>query len=182
VFELFTHRARRSLVLAQDEAMALGHDVIGTGHMLLGLVASPESTAGAALAERGLGLPGTRAQAVRVLAASGIDGTRAQQAKDALSSLGIDVAQIKRLADDAFGPGAFVFPRPVYSPRARKVLELAVREARALGHEHIGTGHVLLGMIQQGEGVAFRVLTTLEVDTGALREDLLARASQEAFG
>ncbi|WP_229852738.1 Clp protease N-terminal domain-containing protein [Streptomyces albospinus] len=100
--------------------------------------------------------------------------------KDALSSIGIDVAEIQRRADQAFGPGAFQYPRPAYTPHAKKALEQTLREARALGHEKFGTEHVLLGLLAAGQGRGLEVLAALEVDPAGLREAVLARVAGEA--
>nr|WP_308213645.1 Clp protease N-terminal domain-containing protein [Streptantibioticus rubrisoli] len=121
-----------------------------------------------------------RDETVRLWDEAGIVGTGGQAAKDALSSIGIDVEAIRRRADSTFGPGAFQYPRPAYTPRAKKALELCVREARALGQENIGTEHMLLGLLAEGEGVAIKVLGALEVEPAALREAVLARVAPQA--
>ena len=179
MFDQFTELAKRAVMASQDAALELGHDFIGTEHLLLGLV-STGGTAGEVLQEHGVELPQARAETVRLLAEAGIPATGGQAAKDALSSLGIDVAEIQRRADDAFGPGAFHFPRPAYTPHARKALELSVREAQALGQQRIDTGHMLLGLLAEGEGVAIQVLTALGTETTALRQAVLARATRQA--
>jgi ATP-dependent Clp protease ATP-binding subunit ClpA len=176
VFDIFTDRAKRAIVASQDEAIALGHDFIGTEHILLGLAGTQDSPVGEVLGEAGVALPRAREETVRILEASGVFGNGAQDAKDALSTLGIDVEEIQKRADDTFGPGAFRFPRPAYTPRAKKALELTLRESRALEHDHIGTEHILLGILAEGEGVAITVLNALEVDLAALRPAVLARA------
>ncbi|MFG3281673.1 Clp protease N-terminal domain-containing protein [Streptomyces sp. NPDC048111] len=176
MFEFFTDRAKRAIVASQDEAIALGHDFIGTEHLLLGLAATDDSTAWEALTAQGLALVPLRAETVRVLEAAGVPSTGGQPAKDALASIGIDVEEIKRQADSAFGPGAFQYPRPAYTPRAKKVLEATVREAAALGHERFGTGHMLLGLLAAGEGGrALEVLAALGTPPSTLRADLLPR-------
>jgi ATP-dependent Clp protease ATP-binding subunit ClpA len=179
VFEWFTELAKRAVVASQDTALALGHDFIGTEHLLLGLTYTA-GTASEVLREHGVELGRARDETVRLLEAAGVAATGGQPAKDALSSIGIDVAEIQRRADDAFGPGAFRFPRPAYTPRAKKALELTVREAHALGHNHMDTEHMLLGLLAEGEGVAIQVLTALAVDPAALRQSVLARVAQQA--
>jgi len=187
VFDRFTELARRAVVASQDAALALGHDFIGTEHLLLGLAATA-GTASEALRENGVGLTAAREATVRLLQAAGVPAVGGQAAKQALASIGIDVAEIQRRADAAFGPGTFQFPRPAYTPRAKKALELTVQEAAALGQqdhgqEHIpdiDTGHILLGLLAEGEGVALQVLAELGVDLAALRQSVLARTARSA--
>ncbi len=180
VFERFTEFARRAVTAAEDAAVALGHDFIGTEHLLLGL-ASTAGTAGEVLGGHGIEVQRAREETVRLLAEAGVAATGGQGAKDALSAIGIDVAEIQRRAEDTFGAGAFRFPRPPFTPRAKKVLvELALRQARALGHRRIGTEHLLLGLLADGGGVAIQVLTALGADAAALREAVLARVTQQA--
>jgi ATP-dependent Clp protease ATP-binding subunit ClpC len=175
VFDLFTSLAKRAIVVSQDEAMALGHDFIGTEHLLLGMAGVPESTAGGVLRDQGVTPVAARAEAVRLLAAMGISGTAWQDAADALATIGIDVEEVRRRADESFGPGRFLYPRPPYTARAKTVLEQSVSESRALGHDNVGTEHVLLAMITEGNGVGMRILTSLQVDPAGLRSTLLAR-------
>jgi ATP-dependent Clp protease ATP-binding subunit ClpC len=179
MFERFTELAKRAVVAAQDAALSMGHDFIGTGHLLLGL-AQTAGPAGEALREHRVDLLQARGKTAQVLEEAGIPATGGQPAKDALASIGIDVAEIQRRADDTFGRGAFRFPRPPFTPRARKTLELTLREATVLGHQHIDTGHLLLGLLAEGDGVAVKVLNTLDVDTKALRETVLNRIAQQA--
>lgn len=185
MFEIFTDRAKRAVTLSQDEALSLGHDFIGTEHLLLGLCRVSDGMAGQVLSECGLTPDRVRAEVVRLLAAAGITGTGGAPATDALAAIGIDVDEIRRRADDAFGPGQFFFPRPAYTARAKTVLEQSLREGRALGHEYVGTEHVLLGLLAEGAstgaGVGYRAIRALEVDPDALRAAVLdliaARAS-----
>jgi hypothetical protein len=131
VFERFTERARHAVVLAQDEARALGHAYIGTEHLLLGLLREQEGLAARALEQLGLSVEGVRAHVTEIIGR---------------------------------GEGQPVGQVP-FTPRAKKVLELALREALSLGHGYIGTEHVLLGLVREDEGVASRVL--LEYDATA---------------
>jgi ATP-dependent Clp protease ATP-binding subunit ClpA len=179
VFDRFNELAKRAVVAAQDAALSMGHDFIGTGHVLLGLTQTA-GPAGEALREHGVELKQARDKTAQLLEEAGSAATGGQPAKDALASIGIDVAEIQRRADDTFGPGAFRFPRPRFTPRATKALQLTLREATALGHEHIDTGHLLLGLLAEGDGVAVKVLDKLEVDTGALRETALSRMAGPA--
>jgi hypothetical protein len=126
MFERFTDRARRVVVLAQEEARHLNHNHIGTEHILLGLIHEQEGIAAIALTELGISLEGARAQ----------------------------VVQIVGQGDEA--PTSHI----PFTPRAKKVLELSLREALQLGHNYIGTEHILLGLIREGEGVAAQVLTS----------------------
>jgi ATP-dependent Clp protease ATP-binding subunit ClpC len=181
VFEYFTDRAKRSIVAAQDEAVTAGYDFIGTEHLLLGLIAVPEATAAALLADSGVELDRARETTIRLLDEAGIPSGGGRQARDALASLGIDVDEIQRRADDNFGAGAFQFPRPAYTAHAKEALTQTLREAKALGHERFGTEHMLLGLLAVGssesEPAAVDVLAALGVDADALRPALLARLS-----
>ncbi len=179
MFERFTELAKRAVVAAQDAALSMGHDFIGTGHLLLGL-AQTAGPAGEALHQHGVELRQAREEIAQALEEAGIAATGGQPAKDALASIGIDVAEIQRRADDSFGPGVFRFPRPPFTPGATRTLQLTLREATALGHQHIDTGHLLLGLLAEGESVAVKVLNALDVDTEALRETVLTRMNQQA--
>jgi ATP-dependent Clp protease ATP-binding subunit ClpA len=178
VFERFTELAKRAIVASQDAALSLGHDFIGTEHLLLGLVATA-GTAGEVLRQHGVELARARDKTTQLLEAAGVPATGGQAARDALSRIGIDVSAIERRADDTFGPGAFQFPRPAYTPRAKNALELTLREADGLGHEHIDTGDMLLGLLAQGESLALRVLAALDVDAAALRQSVLDRLARQ---
>ncbi|WP_267965233.1 Clp protease N-terminal domain-containing protein [Streptomyces sp. NRRL F-5123] len=120
-----------------------------------------------------------RTETVRILKAAGIVAAGGQPAKDALSSIGIDVEEIQRRADDTFGPGAFQYPRPAYTQDAKKALEHTLHEARALGHEKFGTEHILLGLLATGQGRGLEVLAALEVDPASLRQAVLTRVTRE---
>jgi ATP-dependent Clp protease ATP-binding subunit ClpC len=176
VFDQFTELAKRAVVASQDAALALGHDFIGTEHLLLGLICTA-GTAGEVLRAQGVELGRARDETVRQTKAAGVPATGGQPAKDALSTLGIDIAEIQRRADETFGPGAFTFPRPAYTSRAKTVLELAVREAHAQGRQQIDTEHVLFGLLMEGQGMGVSVLTALGIDTAAVRAVLEREAS-----
>jgi len=139
VFERFTDRARRVLVLAQEEARLLNHSFIGTEHILLGLIAEGEGVAAKALAQLGISLEDVR-----------------ERAQETIGRVG-------------FPPIA----SPPFTPRAKKVLELALREAHQLGHNYIGTEHMLLGLVREGEGVGAQVLVTLGADLGSVRQQVI---------
>ncbi|MGY1836219.1 Clp protease N-terminal domain-containing protein [Blastococcus sp. SYSU DS0510] len=172
MFERFTQEARDVVVGAQAEARALRHGRVGTEHLLLGMLATPGSTAARVLAGHGV-THDVAVTAVRTTVAAGdLDA-------DALSSLGIDLDAVRDRVEEAFGPGALDGPRGrrtgghvPFSPRAKKVLELALREAIALKSRTITDGHIALGLIREGQGLAMKLLHDRGVDVPALREDL----------
>jgi ATP-dependent Clp protease ATP-binding subunit ClpA len=191
VFESFTNLAKRSITLAQDEAMQLGHDFIGTEHILLGVARVQQGLAWPLLADAGATPERLRAETVQMLAAVGITGTASQDAADALAAIGIDVAEIQRRADDTFGPGRFRFPRPPFTSRAKRSLGYAVREAHALGQADVGPEHLLLGLLADADAHAqdpdtrhpsgaLTILTTLGADPVTLRAAILTRATAAA--
>ena len=135
MFERFTDRARRVVVLAQEEARQLDHGYIGTEHLLLGLLLEDEGMAARALDGLGVSRPAARDQVLKMVGR---------------------------------GEGAQAGHIP-FTPRAKKALELSLREALQLGHNHIGTEHILLGLIREGEGVAAQVLADLGVDLDRAR-------------
>ena len=141
MFERFTDEARRVLVLAQEESRVLGHDFIGTEHLLLGILRHGQGPAPEALTTMGVTLEAARAQIAQTV---GPRGTAAG--------------------------GSIPF-----TPRAKKTLELALREALQLGHDHIRTEHLLLGVIDEGDGVGARTLVALDVDLSRLRDDVTSR-------
>jgi len=140
MFNRFTERARRVILLAREEAKRLDHDYLGTEHILLGLIREGE----------------------------GVGAT-------ALQNLGLDLARVRQEAEKAVGRGggALFLGQIPFTPRAKKVLELAVTEARNLGHNYIGTEHLLLGLIREGEGVAAQILTNLGADLEKVREEVV---------
>jgi ATP-dependent Clp protease ATP-binding subunit ClpA len=175
VFEKFTDPAKRVLVLAQDEAMEQGHDNIGTEHVLVGLAGMPGTVAGSVLRDNGITVPALRSEIADVLVASGVQPVGPQAATEALAAIGIDVAEIRRRADETFGPGKFHFPRPPFTPRAKKVLEHTLRQMVELHSDTIGPEHILLGILAEGDGTAVKVLRNLGVDVDALRPAVLER-------
>jgi len=136
MFERFSQRARRVVVLAQEEARLLNHNYIGTEHILLGLIREGEGVAAKALESLGVSLDAVRQQVEKIIG-------RGQQA-----------------------PSGHI----PFTPRAKKVLELSLREAKALGHNYIGTEHILLGLIREGSGVAAQVLVKLGADLNRTRQ------------
>src|SRR5437763_11231611 len=139
MFERFTDRARRVLVLAQEEARLLNHNFIGTEHILLGLIHEGEGVAA-----------------------------------KALESLGISLEAVREKVEETIGPaGSSPTGSPPFTPRAKKVLELSLREALQLGHNYIGTEHMLLGLVREGEGVAAQVLVNLGADLSRVRQQVI---------
>lgn len=138
MFGRFTERAQKVLALAQDEANRLGHNNIGTEHVLLGLVREGEGIAA-----------------------------------KALYALGLGAEKIQEEVENLIGRGQDVSQTPHYTPRAKKVIELSMDEARKLGHSYVGTEHILLGLIREGEGVAARVLNNLGVSLNKARQQVL---------
>ena len=139
MFERFTDRARRVVVLAQEEARMLGHNYIGTEHILLGLIHEGEGVAA-----------------------------------KALESLGVSQEAVRRQVEEIIGQGERVPSGHIpFTPRAKKVLELSLREALQLGHNYIGTEHILLGLIREGEGVAAQVLVKLGADLNRVRQQVI---------
>ncbi len=139
MFERFTDRARRVVVLAQEEARMLNHNYIGTEHILLGLIHEGEGVAA-----------------------------------KALESLGISLDAVRNQVEEIIGQGQQAPSGHIpFTPRAKKVLELSLREALQLGHNYIGTEHILLGLIREGEGVAAQVLVKLGADLNKVRQQVI---------
>ena len=149
MFERFTDRARRVVVLAQEESRLLNHNYIGTEHVLLGLLHEGEGVAARALEE-----------------------------------LGISLTEVRRRVDDIIGKGssAPIEGHIPFTPRAKKVLELALREALQLGHNYIGTEHILLGLIREGQGVAAQVLVQMGADLKRVHGVVLALVGGRSEG
>src|SRR6266699_3525352 len=139
MFERFTDRARRVVVLAQEEARMLNHNYIGTEHILLGLIHEGEGVAA-----------------------------------KALESLGISQEAVRQQVEEIIGQGQQAPSGHIpFTPRAKKVLELSLREALQLGHNYIGTEHILLGLIREGDGVAAQVLVKLGADLNRVRQQVI---------
>jgi len=139
MFQRFTDRARRVIVLAKEEAGALNHNYIGTEHLLLGLLSEGEGIAARALTSMGIGLDAAR-QAVL----------------------------------DIIGPGQQAPSGHIpFTPRSKKVLELSLREAQQLGHSYIGTEHLLLALMREGDGVAPQILVASGLDLNRVRQQVL---------
>ncbi|MBV9446257.1 MAG: UvrB/UvrC motif-containing protein [Streptosporangiaceae bacterium] len=139
MFERFTDRARRVIVLAQQEARMLDHNYIGTEHILLGLIHEGEGVAA-----------------------------------KALESLGISLGTVRQQVEEIIGRGQQALTGHIpFTPRAKHVLELSLREALQLGHNYIGTEHILLGLIREGDGVAAQVLVRLGADLNRVRQQVI---------
>jgi len=151
MFERFTDRARRVVVLAQEEARMLNHNYIGTEHILLGLIHEGEGVAA-----------------------------------KALESLGISLEAVRQQVEEIIGQGQQAPSGHIpFTPRAKKVLELSLREALQLGHNYIGTEHILLGLIREGDGVAAQVLVKLGADLNRVRqqvEEIIGQGQQAPSG
>jgi ATP-dependent Clp protease ATP-binding subunit ClpC len=163
MFERFTERARRVVVLAQEEARALSHNHIGTEHILLGLIHENEGVAA-----------------------------------KSLESIGISLDVVRTQVEEIIGEGRITPSGQIpFTPRAKKVLELSLRESMQLGHNYIGTEHILLGLIREGEGLGAQVLVKLGADLNRVRQqviemlsrhqgseefDILATAAEREFG
>ena len=166
-FQRFHQDARQAVVHAQEAARELGAGQVGPEHLLLGLLDQPDGIARAVLARHGL----TRLSAYEMIRRHGLDA-------QALEAIGIDLAAVRDKLEAAFGPGVLDEPGPVrgrvgFSPAAKKVLELSLREAIRLKHDHISDGHVLLGLIRE-DGRAVEVLRAARLDPAALRDEVLA--------
>jgi ATP-dependent Clp protease ATP-binding subunit ClpA len=183
VFERFTASGRQAVVAAQEEARSLKHNWIGTEHLLLGVLADPEGVAARVLRTLGVDGPDVRADVIRVIGV-GFETRGGRLDPEALATIGIDYDQVRRTVEAAFGPGALdvdwrrscrrgrAGPGVPLTPRAKKVLELSWREAKRLGRTHIGTEHVLLGMLAEGEGVAAEILRGRHVSRQRVVEEL----------
>jgi ATP-dependent Clp protease ATP-binding subunit ClpC len=148
MFERFTDRARRVVVLAQEEARMLNHNYIGTEHILLGLIHEGEGVAA-----------------------------------KALESLNISLEAVRQQVEEIIGQGQAAPTGHIpFTPRAKKVLELSLREALQLGHNYIGTEHILLGLIREGEGVAAQVLQKLGADLNRVRQTVIQLLSGYTTG
>ena len=168
MFERFTDRARQVLVLAQEEAIALSHNFLGTEHELLGMLKLDGGIAPMVLGEFNVTYDRTRELALSALEQQGIPRPTIDPA-EALASIGIDLDEIRKRAEETFGVGSFHYPKPPFTPRAKKVLELSLREALMLGHFYIGTEHLLLGVIAETEGLAGQALVAQGADLRAMR-------------
>lgn len=184
MFERFTTEARDVVVAAQGEARELGHRHIGTEHLLLGLLIDATTVGGTILAGCGMTLHTTRQTLLDLLGGT----TDPAEDAEALEAIGIDLGQVRAAVEEAFGKGALEragaggFSRRGHIPfskKAKKALELSLREALRLKDRHIGPEHILLGLLREGEGLAAMLLSQAGVDR-AIVDAQLTRLRREA--
>lgn len=196
MFERFSQQARAVVVRSQDEARALGHRFIGTEHLLLSMLDDEAGTTAEVLREAGVRAEDVRERILRLIAAE--QHPLGERDAEALRSIGIDLDAVRAQVEQTFGPGALnsptgpgprrgwlvrrqsTKPRSGHIPftrRAKKVLELSLREAIHLQHGAIGSEHILLGLIRDGDGIAVRVLRDSGLDLTELRRRVIARLS-----
>jgi ATP-dependent Clp protease ATP-binding subunit ClpC len=167
IFNRFAREARTCVEAAVEEARMLGHDSVGDEDLLLGILRSDEGVAAAALSSLGVTLEGAREESEEMLS-------------DALSSIGISLEEVRRGAGDAFDMRIPDDRRIPFSPRAKKALEQALREAVRLRDNRIGTEHVLLGILGNEDGTAVRMLAGMGVSPEALEDRLYQLRGREA--
>src|SRR6185369_8673668 len=148
VFERFTERARRVIILAREEAGRFRHDFVGTEHILLGLIRDGEGIATAVLQRLGLRLETVKAEVERALAGF---------------------------------PKTLTFGEVPFTPQAKRVLELSIEEARQLGHNYIGTEHLLLGLMKEGQSIAAKILESLGARLDEVRQETLALLGDQYY-
>ena len=192
MFERFTDRARKTVKGAEQEARQLGAGYIGTEHLLLGILHLDGGIAHDVLLNTGVSYDGVR----RAIFSGEYHQTDVMGDAEALESIGIDLNAVKAKLEEAFGPGVLDEPLPFkrgwfgrrrstpatgylhFTPRSKKVLELALREALALKHKHIGTEHLLLGLIRE-EGLAAKILYEQGIDLKQLRDKTIEAADNQ---
>ena len=190
MFERFTDRARDVVARAQEESRQSRHHHIGTEHLLLGLLSVEGGLAQRVLVDAGVDRARVRADVTRLVQAG--HDIFGDSDVAALQSIGIDLDAVRRKIEETFGPGALEQPpapcrrrgllrrrrrllgHTPFTPRAKKVLELSLREALRLKHNYIGTEHILLGLLREGEGLAAKVLTDEGFDLTDIRRWTLA--------
>lgn len=174
MFERFTKAAREIVINAQEQARNLGHGRIGTEHLLLALLAAHDRGPSQVLGELGLAYEQARSRIRGYVGSDDLDA-------DALGVLGIDLGAVREKVEEVFGPGALDRPagtrKPIgshipFSPRAKKALELSLREAIRLKHNYISEGHILLGVLREGEGLAMKVIAETGITPDAIRSRL----------
>ena len=177
MFERFTDEARNAVVAAQREASALDHGWIGTEHLLLALLADADGRGGRVLRDFGVDVAWARSEVERIVGRGEPDLDA-----DALATLGIDLDAVRERVERTFGAGALSRRRCrrglmtggalPFTARAKKALELSLREAIAMGDDHIGSEHLLLGLTREGDGVAGRILRSRGIDRDTIRAAL----------
>jgi ATP-dependent Clp protease ATP-binding subunit ClpA len=199
MFERFTDPARASIVAAEHEAERLRHRYIGTEHLLLGILRQGTGIGAQVLEDLGIGLDDVRSDVTRIIG-EGRPLDLGDDDAEALRAIGIDVDEVRRRIEEAFGPGALDrdhggvrrrrrrarcapihapwAARTPFTPRAKKALELALREARALQHDYIGTEHLVLGLVRDPDGIAAIVLAERRATPQRLRTALMEELSR----
>jgi ATP-dependent Clp protease ATP-binding subunit ClpA len=199
MFERFTTAARAVVVTAQEQARELGHSFIGTEHLMLAMIDDRKSPVARLLGAYGLDTTTVRADVQRLVGRHEPDLSFTEaDAEDAaaLKAIGIDLAAVRAAIEENFGGGSLRMPRPAprkrglfgrrtgghipFSARAKKVLELSLREAIRLHHNFIAPEHLMLGVLREGEGLAGKILADHQVDFAKLREDLTDSVSSAA--
>ena len=201
MFERFTSTARTAVIGAQAEARQLGHDHIGTEHVLISLLTDEQGAVARLLHADGVDAASVRAEVRRRVRPSSPDLSFADEDSEdaaALKAIGIDLTAVRAAIEEAFGANALHLPRPAprkrgvfgrfyasgghlpFTPRAKKVLELSLREALRLKHNFIAPEHIVLGILREGEGLAALILAERKVDFGRLREGLTSSLNDEA--
>jgi ATP-dependent Clp protease ATP-binding subunit ClpA len=179
MFERFAKDGRQAVTLAQEEAVALRHGWIGTEHILLGVLRA-DGNGARLLAGFGVDAASVRDDVVRIVGRGEDEIDR-----DALATLGIDLDEVRERVERAFGPGALIRRRRCrrggvdrtvpFTARAKKALELSLREAAALSEHDLRGEHLVLGLLREGDGVAARILTERGVTHAAARERIAGR-------
>ena len=201
MFERFTGTARAAVVGAQAEARDMGHDYIGTEHLLVALLADERSAVARLLHADGVDAAFVRAEVRRRVGRGQPDLSFADADSEdaaALKAIGIDLTAVRAAIEEAFGANALQLPRPApkkrgifarfyaaggrvpFTRRAKKVLELSLREALRLKHNFIAPEHIMLGLLREGEGLAAAILSERKVDWGRLRDGLTRSLNDEA--
>jgi len=195
MFERFTDAARDAVVGATVQAKDLQQSPVGTEHVLLALLADPESPVTVALRDTKVDERYVRAEIIRRVGTGSAPDARSLADADAedaaaLKAIGIDLDAVRRAIEESFGAGSLRLPRDTepkrrgrfsrfyasghtpFSPRSKKVLELALREALRLKHNYIAREHIMLGILREGHGLAAQILAEAGVDFDRLRTEL----------
>jgi ATP-dependent Clp protease ATP-binding subunit ClpA len=202
MFERFTQAARAVVIQAQSEARDLRHEHVGTEHVLLALLEDEAAPIAVALRDRGIDQIHVRDEIIKRVGRgqTGTDPLPEPDGEDAaaLKAIGIDLNAVRRAIEESFGPGALQLPcapepkrrgllrrfsgggHTPFSARAKKVLELSLREAIRLKHNFIAPEHILLGIIREGRGLAAQILTDAGTDMAELRADLTRALKDKA--
>jgi ATP-dependent Clp protease ATP-binding subunit ClpA len=192
VFERFTEPARAVVVLAQEESLSLHHNYIGTEHLLIALLRVGTGAGRRALDSLHVRLDDVRSEVVEIVGTGPVN--LGEHDAEALRAIGIDLDEVRRRVEETFGAGALERKASVarhgrrwrrcstgfipFTPRAKKVLELALREALALGHRYLGTEHILLGLVREREGLAAVILARLGASDRLVRSVVIDELSR----